>query len=131
MSPTTTKRKIYIAGPMRGIVYYNYWAFENAENILKDIGYEVINPHRIDQANGLDVLSLPENTDWNTLPESLVLNTTIMHDVSAILSCTDIFMLKNWDISIGATAEHRLALWAGLNIHEEGMLCLSFFDQNT
>lgn len=130
MSTSTPKRKFYIAGPMRGYEYYNYWEFEKAEKILKDMGHDVINPHKIDQSNGIDVLSLPKNTNWNTIPKNLDMNKTILDDVSAILSCTDIFMLKNWDISVGAGAEHRVARWAGLKIHEEGRLCLSFFNKS-
>lgn len=115
---SNTKRKFYIAGPMRGYEYYNYKEFERVEDILKCFGFDVINPHRIDQLNGIDVLSLPENTNWNLIPQNLNMKQTIIDDITAILSCTDMFMLDNWRNSVGATAENKVAIWAGLTIHE-------------
>ena len=37
-------RTIYISGPMRGIAFFNFPAFEDAEARFKSAGWTVINP---------------------------------------------------------------------------------------
>ena len=49
--------KAYIAGPMRGYVDFNKRAFDRAEGFLLSVGYEVMNPHKMDTDNGIDMVS--------------------------------------------------------------------------
>ena len=40
----TLQRVLYLAGPMRGIAFYNFPMFDRVAAALRDVGYEVINP---------------------------------------------------------------------------------------
>ena len=40
----TTKKRIYVAGPMTGIKDYNQQAFRNITDLLRSEGWEVISP---------------------------------------------------------------------------------------
>ena len=42
------KQTIYVAGPMRGYEDFNYPAFHEAERILESIGWDVVNPAKMD-----------------------------------------------------------------------------------
>ncbi len=102
---------IYVAGPMRGYNEENKPAFEAAKNMLQDkysdLGYDplrVIIPH--------DIFPKQQNGD---LPMSMY----IRADVEVVLNSTIIFMLKGWEKSTGASAEHAIAKWAGCQIQYE------------
>ena len=47
------KGKIYCAGPMRGIKYYNFPAFDKAALMFRKKGWRVVNPAELDRINGL------------------------------------------------------------------------------
>ena len=113
-------RKCYIAGPMRGYPSYNFPAFYAAEESVAELGFAPINPARIDVDKGFDP-STPEDK----LTPSMMAE-FIERDVEAILKEADaIYMLKGWERSTGATAEHALAKWKGIEIiyqHSEDVL---------
>jgi hypothetical protein len=114
------KKKIYIAGPMRGIPLYNFPAFDQAAWELKDLGYCPISPTDIDRQYGFDPRDLPQPWDWTTFPKkSMKLQDVIMRDVVAILQCDGVLMLPGHLDSAGAIAEKRLALWAGIPVFYE------------
>lgn len=46
--------KIYISGPMSGIRNMNYPAFEAAEQMLLDDGWDVVSPHRAPRKESRD-----------------------------------------------------------------------------
>lgn len=106
----------YVAGPMRGIKYYNFPAFDKAEVELRDAGYEVFNPADIDRENGLDVNAFPADYDWRQLPDGMDLDAVIARDCDELATCDGIYMLAGWESSKGARAEHALAEWRGLDI---------------
>jgi hypothetical protein len=111
---------IYIAGPMRGIPYLNFVAFDRAAKVLRKDGWEVINPadmYRIgsDKPEGW----LPERE-----PDDPFLGwdrkETIMVDLGRLVrECDAIYLLKGWERSVGATAEMSVAEWAKLRIIEQ------------
>ena len=56
------KQTIYVAGPMRGYEEFNYPAFYEAERILESIGWDVVNPAKmdaeeLDKKEGVDPLT--------------------------------------------------------------------------
>lgn len=108
------KTKLYIAGPMTGYKRYNFDAFYRAEEILvRYAGYEAYNPARVDmEDHGFD----PDTSDAPT-PEELKL--IMKRDCEALLECDGIYMLEGWEKSLGARAEHALALSVGMKIHYE------------
>lgn len=109
------QERVYIAGPMRGIKYYGFPAFFEAEEKLQSEGYETVNPARIDVERGFDPRKLPENTDWfKTLPEDVNVNEIIMRDIGALVECDVICLLDGWQLSVGARAEASTAVWAGI-----------------
>ena len=103
--------KLYIAGPMTGYNEYNYPAFNDAEKLLKSVGYEVLNPAR--QGFGL------EYHDYLKLA------------LADVFECDGIALLRNWDESPGALAEvaladclgkdsSELAIWLSLGVLNRG-----------
>ena len=81
--------RLYVAGPMTGIKDYNYPAFNDAETLLKSVGYEVLNPAR--QGYGL------------TYDGYLKLA------IADVFACDGIALLPRWEDSPGAKAEVALA----------------------
>ena len=107
--------KIYIAGPMRGIPFYNFPAFDKAAIWLMVRGYKPLSPADIDRKHGFDAMEMPVLSDWDTIPDSLCLNTIVRRDVLAIIDEADGYCtLKGWEKSKGARAEVALCQWLGL-----------------
>lgn len=104
-------RACYIAGPMRGYPRYNFDAFMAAEQEVSDLCFLPINPARIDIEHGFD----PSTPEDKLTPAMMA--EFIERDVEAILKKADaIYMLKDWEASKGATAEHALAKWRGIEV---------------
>ena len=107
--------RIYIAGPMRGIEFYNFPAFDATKKFLEGNGHTVVSPADIDRSLGHNPLE-SEDQDWNEFPDCLTLKNTILRDVVAILDCDAVWLLQGWENSKGATAERAIADWAGKEI---------------
>ena len=91
--------RIYIAGKIGNHDLHVYTQkFEAAENHLRVIGYEPVNPCKINS-----YLFFP----W----EDYILN-----DIRHLLKCEAIYMLKDWTESKGARIEHFIALEAGMKV---------------
>lgn len=105
---------IYIAGPMRGYPEFNFPAFFSAEWTLREIYETVHNPARRDIESGISVMGT--KGDMSELPESFSLREAMTWNCETICKCTHIYMLKNWEQSSGARAEHALAVCLGLTI---------------
>jgi len=105
---TKSKRTIYISGPMEGKPNNNFAAFEEAEEMLKGMGYEVINPAKLAVDSNFIITNTPNRQDY------------YRKDVRALSYCTDIFMLKDWNLSHGAKFERYVALEIGVKIHYFG-----------
>lgn len=81
--------KVYIAGPMTGYEQFNRPAFNAASEKLKSQGHVVLNPA--------------------TLPDGLS-EAQYMDICLAMLRCAEgIYMLNEWEYSVGARAENALA----------------------
>ena len=109
--------KIYIAGPMRGIPYYNFPAFDHARDDLLAYGHEVVSPADLDRrAANFEASRLPAETDWSAVPEGFDLKACCARDLEALLTCDAIYMLPGWQKSRGAMAEWSVAVWRGLGV---------------
>lgn len=95
------KSKIYIAGPMTGIPEHNYPAFNAAAAELQGLGWTVVNP--ADHGEIADF----EWSDYLRL------------DICKLARCTDIYLLRGWPQSKGATLEYTIASALGMPIHFE------------
>jgi nucleoside 2-deoxyribosyltransferase len=102
------KLKVYIAGPMRGYEKNNHDAFDKAEaTLLKKGIWNPINPAAIDRFEGVD----PHNDlTKKELKEALA------RDFNLIFTCDCMYMLLGWEKSMGARAEHALAVALGMGI---------------
>lgn len=84
--------KVYISGPITGLPYKEIEkAFNEAEVMLQEKGYEVVNPLN----NGL-----PRNSTWREHMRA---------GLKLLLDCDVIYMLDGWDNSKGAEIELKLA----------------------
>lgn len=124
------KPRIYIAGPMRGIQFFNFPAFDKAKEELSYY-WNVVSPADMDRDVGFDPESLGSDYDWNDLHSlDFDLDEAIKRDLDALQTVNAIFMLDGWQESRGAKAELAIANWRGLDIryqtppksHEEDIL---------
>jgi hypothetical protein len=118
-SPEPINRgKLYVAGPMRGLPQLNFPAFYLAEGVFRSMGYEVLNPARMDDEKQVTTKDdVPEkggpagNEAWREM---------VRRDLDAVLVADAIALLKGWDRgSRGATAEAAVARWLNLPAYIE------------
>ena len=109
--------RIYIAGPMRGYPDNNAKAFDDAHRYLEWsrcgiegmlVKPEILNPMQMAREEGDDL--------QNQNPTKEECKKFFLRDMQAIASCDAIYMLKGWEKSIGARAEHAAAVWLQLDI---------------
>ena len=111
------KGPIYIAGPMRGMPQFNFPAFFAAEERLGAKGWETYNPARADN----DFFNADVSKDNLTGSEEmaaeqfgLTIGNAMARDLTWISNhAKAIYMLKGWEKSSGARAEHALAVALG------------------
>lgn len=108
--------RIYISGPMRGHRYYNFPAFDAAAEVIRRDGNKAINPADLDREMGFHPEELPDDFDWSSFPPGTDVAEFVDRDLDALATCDAIYMLKGWEQSKGATAEHAVAQWRGLTI---------------
>lgn len=108
------KRRIYIAGPMSNIPYFNFPAFLAKADELRGRGWEVFCPaeNDIDTA-GWDFSPMCPTGSHSELAEmapGINYRTCMKADLSWICDKADaIYMMKGWEHSIGARTEWSLA----------------------
>lgn len=95
--------RVYISGPITGVDNY-LENFKAAEEILKAVGLEVINPAALNK----------------TLPE-MGYEEYMEIDLYLLEKCGAICMLKGWRESKGANREYGYALAKGITIIEEDL----------
>jgi hypothetical protein len=104
---------IYVAGPMTGYPEFNFPAFFETAEALEEGGWEVINPAAHDLSEFGDLEGVAKNANYRDC---------LGWDLDQICkNCTAIFMLKGWENSKGARAEHATALALGLEIIYENV----------
>jgi hypothetical protein len=91
--------RIYIAGPMTGLVLRNYPAFHAEAYRLRAMGYVVLNPAEINE--GL------EHEGWAAC---------MRRDLDALRTCDAVQLLPGWEISRGAKREVEEARKLGLKV---------------
>jgi nucleoside 2-deoxyribosyltransferase len=101
-------KRIYIAGPMRGLPQYNFPAFREATAAWRSKGWDVVSPAEMDESIGF--------TENSPTPNQEFLKDAMRRDVEAILSCDAIALLADWKLSKGVAVEVALAEFLGLPI---------------
>lgn len=102
-------KRIYIAGPMTGKPDLNRVEFDKAEDFIdesSECDSISFNPHQIGRMLG-----------WDEQTPIKAIASTLLPDLA---SCDAIYMLRGWQDSKGATAEHAVAKWIGLEIIYQG-----------
>jgi hypothetical protein len=98
MTQTSTRHRIYVAGPMTGLHQLNFPAFHAESARLRALGHEVINPAEL-------------NPD-----PCMTWHDCMRRDIAALVTCSAIRLLPGWQDSKGATLEHHIADRLGLLI---------------
>lgn len=109
-------KRVYIAGPMRGIPYYNVEEFKKAAKRLRADGWDVISPVERDISNGFDASALGARTHWDKWPSRLHKENTVMHCCLDVIDAEAIYLLNGWEDSTGARAEKAIADWLELEV---------------
>ena len=102
-------KRIYRAGPMTGKPGFNRDEFEAAAKAVRDknAGFdEMMNPHEF-----------ATQFEWDESTSIKRIAAVLMFQLSR---CDAIYMLRGWQDSKGATAEHAVAKWIGLEIIYQG-----------
>ena len=100
----TEARSIYIAGPMTGVEDYNYPMFDVVAEMLREWGFEVVNP-----------TELKHNED----PEADVsLDEYMVLDLPYVIACDALALLPGWEQSRGSNVELLVALACGREVWE-------------
>jgi len=114
---------IYVAGPMRGFENYNYPAFDRCARVLRNQGWEVINPAELDREAGKPTNPSYEFDPDNNYEDHEYMRNALLRDVVAICEkCTAIYMMSGWEKSKGANAELALARALGIKVFYEAPL---------
>ena len=106
-------KKIYIAGPMRGLPFNNYPKFDRVAEKLRKEGWDVVNPTEIGATVG--TIEQLNNNDK-------LLQTVLYKEMSALVNCDALYLLTGWERSAGAKTELLNALAADLEIIPERIL---------
>lgn len=104
--------KIYLAGPMRGIPYFNFPAFERAAAMLRAEGHTVLSPAEADT----ELFGAAFGKDNPTGDErGFDIRAAMQRDLTWICQEADaIALLPGWASSKGARAENALAECLGI-----------------
>lgn len=104
---------LYIAGPMRGIRLYNFPAFDEARDRLRELGHRALSPADMDREIGMEPLSLPPDHDWTRAPEGFSLVDALSRDEEAIVNADGVLLLDGYERSTGARREALTAIYLG------------------
>ena len=109
--------KMYLAGPMRGIPYFNFPAFDYAAARLRAQGHEVFSPADRDRAMYGAIIEDNPTGDEKLCPPECTIRECLLADTHFI--CTEaeaIALLPGWERSSGAYAELTLAKAIGATV---------------
>ena len=102
------KKRLYLAGPMRGIPMYNFPAFDAEAFRLRRAGFDVVSPAELDRVNDVHEFTDPLPENWE--------REVMTRDLPAICGCNGIALLPGWAASAGVQVETALGRFLGLPI---------------
>lgn len=101
--------KVYIAGPMSGIPEFNFPAFFKAQKMLENNGWTVFNPAEKDQEKDLDTEAVKTGDSAKAMSAGFDFRECFTWDCDRVIEADAIYMLRGWEQSPGARAEHSVA----------------------
>lgn len=117
------KTTAYLAGPMRGYKAYNFEAFHEATNRLRNMGLDVLSPAEHDEETGFD----PYHDDETNLD----LEAAMRWDIQAVLASDFIVLLPGWEKSRGVAIELTVADAVGIPTVLYSDALMGVYDGNT
>lgn len=107
----STKKSIYIAGPMSGYPEFNFPKFFAVQAVLEEMGWEVFNPaNKSNEAAVVKHVSYGEGDDKSLMKSGWSFRDAYKWDTDKVISADAIFMIKGWEASPGARGEHSVAI---------------------
>lgn len=104
------KNKIYVAGPMTGLIDYNFPKFFEISEKLMSFGWNVVNPAQIaNNFGGQDAFLNDKNVETQVLAEQ----------ARQLKDCNAILLLDGWTKSKGSKIELQIALENGIDVFVE------------
>lgn len=94
---------IYIAGPMSGLIDFNFPAFHSTAKRLRADGHSVVNPAEV-------VAETDQSWDYY-----------MRKDIPELLKCDSIYLLRGWTGSKGARLEKIIAETLGMEVRYEAL----------
>lgn len=91
--------KVYLSGPMTGLLDSNRQAFDRAAEKARALGYEVVSPIEIDYQG--------DKSQWSWAGRLRV-------DIGKLVTCDLVATLPNWKMSRGANLEVSIAKALGM-----------------
>jgi hypothetical protein len=106
-------KQIYIAGPMSGYPEFNFPAFFKAQKHFEELGWKVWNPANKEAEQGTTAAeSFAKGDNAGLVAEGWDWRGAFDWDCNKVIYGDAIYMLKGWEYSPGATAEHAVAKFA-------------------
>lgn len=103
-------KQVYIAGPMSGYVDFNFPAFFEAEKFFTGMGYKVWNPAAKESESEVQQdKSFATGDNVSLVAAGWDYKGAIAWDLDKVINSDAIYMLKGWEFSPGAAAEHATA----------------------
>lgn len=99
--------KVYLSGPMTGKPDYNRAAFADAAFKLRELGFDVVNPHQLPEP----VLTQDEEYNWRQY---------LARDVELLIrdnTIDGVVVLPGWEGSRGSVLELHVAQYVGLKVY--------------
>jgi len=105
--------KIYIAGPMSGIEDWNFPAFFEAEEQLKELGHETLNPATNDGAS----LEVAIQNAISARDSGATWSSYMRRDLHSLVLSDSLCLLPGWQSSEGASLEVYVAKALGIPLY--------------
>jgi hypothetical protein len=105
----TKPKAVYVAGPMTGYPEFNFPAFFAAQKKLEAQGWKVWNPADKDSEANLDPEAVKTGNDKLAMEKGFDFRDAFGWECDKVVNGDGIYMLKGWEASPGARAEHAIA----------------------
>lgn len=116
-----TKDFFYLAGPMTNIPQFNYPAFDDAAEVLRVHGYNIITPSELDDAETrAAALASPDGAPGSGSVHNGTTHTDLLERDIKIVSdpnCVGIICIDGWEQSRGASVETTVAAMLHRPVH--------------